>query len=101
MALCMCDVLNGLPKQQYDVVTDDLWTLADRIARNREIAGLHYASDTEAGKAIALATLPQLHASVPIFLAGMTSGSTPLTGTTLYQYAVGLAQAEWQLAGGP
>ena len=34
----------GLPQQP--VMNDDLWTLADRIARNREIAGLHYRSDT-------------------------------------------------------
>ncbi len=100
MALCMGDVISGLP-QQADL-TDDLWTLADRIARNREIAGLHYPSDTAAGKAVAQATLPQIHASVPIFLAGMVSSSgSPLTGTTVYQNAVTLAQAEWQLVGGP
>ena len=58
---------------QIDNVTDDLWTLADRIARNREIAGLHYPSDTAAGKAIATATLPQVHASVPLFLANTPS----------------------------
>lgn len=46
MALCMADVLAG-------TMFDDLWTLADCIARNREIAGLHYASDTAAGKAFA------------------------------------------------
>ncbi len=96
MALCMGDVLNGLPQQQCDNVMDDLWTLADRIARNREIAGLHYASDTAAGRAVAQAGLRQLHACVPIFLAG-----TSLDGTTLYQHAVTLAQAEWQPGDGP
>ena len=53
---------------------EDAWTLADRIARNREIAGVHYESDTNAGKAIALAVLPTLQASVPIFLAGTSRG---------------------------
>ncbi len=52
MALCMGDVLRDC-HWAVDNVTDDLWTLADRIARNREIAGLHYPSDTAAGKAIA------------------------------------------------
>ena len=51
MALCMNDVLNGLPQQ--NTMGDDLWTLADCIARNREIAGLHYRSDTDAGVALA------------------------------------------------
>ena len=82
-------------------MVDDLWTLADRIARNREIAGLHYESDTNAGKAIALATLPMLQASVPIFLAGTSLGGNPLTGTSLYQHAVALARQEWQTDDGP
>ena len=51
MALCMNDVFNGLPQQS--TMVDDLWTLADCIARNREIAGLHYPSDTAAGTAFA------------------------------------------------
>ena len=52
MALCMNDVFNGLPPQA--TMIDDLWTLADCIARNREIAGLHYPSDTDAGVALHL-----------------------------------------------
>jgi hypothetical protein len=31
--------------------------LADRIARNREILGLHYRSDSEAGKELAQKTI--------------------------------------------
>ena len=37
-----------------------LFQIADRIAVNREWAGLHYASDTEAGKMIAFAIFPQV-----------------------------------------
>ena len=99
MALCVNDIFNTLPQQ--NTVLEDLWTLADRIARNREIAGLHYPSDSDAGRAIALATLPQLRASVPIFLTGTSLGGAPLAGTTLYQHAVDLARAEWQLEDGP
>jgi len=51
MALCMNDVLNNLPQQ--NTMVEDLWTLADCIARNREIAGLHYPSDSAAGVAFA------------------------------------------------
>jgi hypothetical protein len=63
----------------------DLQALADRIARNREIAGLHYPSDTQAG----------------IDLAGKTHtllGSLldPLSPTpSFYQQSLSAAQAEW------
>ena len=53
MALCMTDVFGTLP--MAGPMNDDLWTLADRIARNREIAGLHYPSDTKAGVDLATA----------------------------------------------
>jgi hypothetical protein len=98
MALCVNDIFNALP--QKNVILDDCWTLANRIARNREIAGLHYPSDTEAGKAIALATFPVLQASVPIFLAGTSLNNAPLAGN-LYNHAVQLARNEWQLEDGP
>jgi hypothetical protein len=41
-------------------MTIDLEALAWRIARNREIAGLHYASDSIAGEQLATAILPYL-----------------------------------------
>lgn len=41
-------VSNGLPSLKFDI-----FGLADRIARNRELAGLHYPSDTEGGKKLA------------------------------------------------
>jgi membrane-associated phospholipid phosphatase len=76
MALCMNQVLGGLPQQA--TMFDDLWTLADRIARNREIAGLHYPSDSLAGVLIARLIEPLL------------------ATTQRYSYAVTQAAGEWQ-----
>ena len=56
---------------------------AGRIARNREIAGLHYESDTKAGVALAHAILPLLQAPLP--------GGRP----SCYRRAVLAAKAEW------
>ena len=81
MALCMRDVLAGLPVEKTASVV--LWTLANRIARNREIAGLHYKSDTDGGLALAISTLPLLQ----------QSGTAP--GTSKYQIAVDAAREEW------
>jgi hypothetical protein len=81
MALCMRDVLAGSPT--YDTASVVLWTLANRIARNREIAGLHYKSDTDGGVALALSTLPLLQQSAIA------------QGTSKYQIAVDAAREEW------
>ena len=81
MALCMTEVLTGLPQQP--AMTDILWTLAGRIARNREIAGLHYRTDSKAGVALAHAILPLLQAPLP-------SGQP-----SCYHRAVLAAKAEW------
>ncbi len=78
MALCMNDVFNGLPQQ--NTMIDDLWTLADCIARNREIAGLHYPSDTAAGIAFAY------------WIHSLLNGA----GQAHYQQAVAAAAGEWQ-----
>ena len=78
MVLCMNDVFNVL--RQHNTLVDNLWTLADRIARNREIAGLHYASDTAAGVAFAY------------WIHYLLSGA----GQTYYQQAVAAAAGEWQ-----
>jgi hypothetical protein len=81
MALSMNEVLNGLPQQS--TMVDDLWTLADRIARNREIAGLHYPSDTAAGVAIAQTVIALLMAPTG-------------TGTkTKFQQADAYATEDW------
>jgi len=42
------------------VTRDDLLALAFTIGRNREIAGLHYPTDSEAGRALADIVLVQL-----------------------------------------
>ncbi len=76
MALCMDQVLAGVA--QKPVLDDDLWTLANRIARNREIAGLHYRSDSLAGVLIAKCIMPLL-------------APTPRFADVLAQ-----AQKEWQ-----
>jgi membrane-associated phospholipid phosphatase len=40
--------------QKYPHLTDGLFILADRIAKSRIQAGVHYPSDVEAGKLLAL-----------------------------------------------
>jgi acid phosphatase (class A) len=55
-----------------------LYALAARIGRNREIAGLHYPSDTEAGKKLAQDILPFLKE------------------TAEYKELISLAAEEWQ-----
>jgi membrane-associated phospholipid phosphatase len=90
MAWCMVDVLTGASRTtqnpplaasapQAPSLIDVLWTLADRIARNREIAGLHYPSDTAAGVKLAKLVHPLLGAA----------------SQTRYRAALALAQAEW------
>jgi len=83
MALCMGEIFDGLPtaqKPQMQPMRDDLKVLADRIARNREIAGLHYPSDTAAGVVLANQVLA--------LLSGMPAASP-------YRTAVTNAVAEW------
>ncbi len=50
MAHC---VLAGMPAPVGDEFRPVLMALADRIARNREIAGLHFPSDSAAGANLA------------------------------------------------
>jgi hypothetical protein len=73
--LVLNDVFAG--KSQSATMKIDMAALANRIARNREIAGLHYPSDSDAGKQLANDILPYLQA------------------TNIYQSALGYAQAEW------
>jgi acid phosphatase (class A) len=55
----------------------DLQALAWRIARNREIAGLHYPSDSAAGEQLATDILPYLQ------------------NTNEYQTVIPIARQEW------
>jgi hypothetical protein len=78
MALCLGLVFDTLV--QKPVMDDDVWTLADRLARNREIAGLHYRSDTVAGRLFARCIVDLLKP------AAMTTFNAALAG----------AKQEWQ-----
>jgi membrane-associated phospholipid phosphatase len=84
-ALCMEHVLQGvlpgtLITGDLGAVSSNLRTLALRIARNREIAGLHYPTDSAAGRKLADTIVP--------FLISMAS-------TTWFGKAVAAAKGEW------
>jgi hypothetical protein len=68
----------------FKVTRDDLLALAVRIARNREIAGLHYPSDSAAGRMLAEVVLAQL------------TGLQELTGNAAFVTAVNEAAREWR-----
>jgi len=57
MALCIEKALPATEKEQWQPF---LQTLAGRVARNREIAGLHYSSDSEAGFELANKVIAKL-----------------------------------------
>jgi ATP-dependent protease HslVU (ClpYQ) peptidase subunit len=60
MALC---VTEALPGEIQIMMAGNLKRLARRIARNREIAGLHYESDSQAGETLAKNTFNALQRS--------------------------------------
>jgi hypothetical protein len=60
MALC---VTEALPGEIRIMMAGNLKRLAHRIARNREIAGLHYESDSQAGETLAKNTFNALQRS--------------------------------------
>lgn len=83
MAYCMGLVFAGLPsaeQTQMQGMETDLVALADRIARNREIAGLHYPSDTAGGVTLAGLIRDQLRG---------------LPNTSLWQKTIAAATVEW------
>jgi len=67
----------SLSAAAFAAISSGLDVLADRIARNRELAGLHYPSDTAAGVALA-GEMMQL-----------------LQNLATFQAAVTIAQNEW------
>lgn len=93
MALCVKQALpDGVRKELGDVLD----ALADRIARNREIAGLHYGSDSRAGadlagQILAILTSSSMPLSVP---QSVPPDEDPGTGAR-FKAIVTAAQAEW------
>ena len=71
----------AMPAADQAVLNSDLTILADSIARNREIAGLHYPKDSEGG-----ARLADLLDSMIL-----TTGAVPL-----FDGAIAAAAGEWQ-----
>lgn len=95
MALC---ALAGMPNDIRSTFRPVLLALADRIARNREIAGLHFGSDSRAGEALARQILAILASddmplTVPQAVPPYTS-----TGTTASRFGniTAAAKREWQ-----
>jgi membrane-associated phospholipid phosphatase len=74
-----------LPAAMLPLFADNLRALARRIARNREIAGLHYASDSAAGAALA----GNIHA----FLQDPVAAGVPFQASFLA--LLNAATAEW------
>lgn len=58
MSECLAELMPGAGAKG---TRDAMFELSRRVALNREIAGLHYASDSAAGKSIASQLLPILH----------------------------------------
>jgi membrane-associated phospholipid phosphatase len=93
-ALLIEYVLDEVPISQLSgadraVLSSNLRTLATRVARNREIAGLHYPTDSAAGRKLAATIAP--------FLTGMLTYPTgPKAGEkTWFRKAVDAAKVEW------
>jgi membrane-associated phospholipid phosphatase len=82
MMLSIEYVLDGVvTAADLQAISSNLRTLATRVARNREIAGLHYPSDSAHGQTIATTIAP--------FLTNMAAG-------TWFKKAVTDARGEWQ-----
>ncbi len=84
-ALCIEHILQGaqsgtLTQDDLDAVSSNLRTLAIRVARNREIAGLHYPTDSDAGRTLAATIAPFL---------------TDMDQTTWFRKAATAAKYEW------
>ena len=96
MALCLQDALG---EQASDDVKNNLQTLADRIARNREIAGLHYPSDSEFGKRLASGIRDLLMISkdqkAVVSPGDAIKPENALLYNEWYQSALKAARAEW------
>jgi hypothetical protein len=70
--------------------TGPLFRLAERIARNREILGLHWPSDSRAGKVLAIETEPLLTQT----FARLNTNADSFPTNQNFNY-LGMAAAEW------
>jgi membrane-associated phospholipid phosphatase len=52
--------VRDLPGVAQRMTNTPLWRIAERVARNREVLGVHYPSDSEAGLRLAAQALPIL-----------------------------------------
>src|SRR5204863_9667068 len=81
-------VLTSVPLADIDVIYTDLRVLAYRIARNREIVGLHYATDTAAGRVLARDLFTWLTTDVLV-------GGGMVPSVPSYRQAITDAKGEW------
>jgi hypothetical protein len=107
MALCLVEALSR-PVKDADPISYTpppastvraLTTLADRIARNRELAGLHYPSDSTAGKLLAPLIMDRLKQEPNVLFNGKAKRLKLLEvreGKTWYQLALENARSEWK-----
>jgi hypothetical protein len=84
-----------LPAPVRPVLQANLDALADRIARNREIAGVHYPSDTAAGVTLAKGIAALLDADLAKYQAKQKKPASPAPIVPCYGAAIAAAQAEW------
>jgi hypothetical protein len=95
MALCVREALPApMVQNRLGVVIDEL---ADRIARNREIAGLHFASDSRGGANLAQSLFDVLFSNalpntVP---QPIPPAANPASTARRFQFIVAAAQSEW------
>jgi hypothetical protein len=85
-----------LPAEVRRVLQANLDALADRIGRNREIAGVHYPSDTAAGVTLARGIATLLDADFAKYEACQKKPGGPAPVVPGYGAAVAAAQAEWR-----
>jgi hypothetical protein len=80
-----------------DALGEVIDELADRIARNREIAGLHFESDSKAGANLAQSLFDVLSSNaLPITVEQpIPPATTPPATTRRFQSIKSLAQGEW------
>jgi hypothetical protein len=94
MALCVKEVLpTGTVQNALGEVIDEL---ADRIARNREIAGLHFESDSKAGVNLAQSLLDVLSSNTLPMTWPQSIPPAPNAPTERrFQHIRNAAQGEW------